>query len=90
MFGNPREITFGVMALPSFHMMGIYSHVFYPLFTGRPIAIFAPTYPQPPVVSAPDVALKAMRQTKSNVIFVVPTFLEVRVCPCIFCTHPSS
>lgn len=75
--GDPREIIFGTMALPSFHAMGVYSQLFYPLFTGRPSAIFTPQYPHLPAVSSPGAALTAMKQTKTNVVFVVPTFFEV-------------
>lgn len=74
---DPRELLLGAMSLPSFHAMGIFLQLFYPLFTGRPTAIFAPAYPRPPVVVSPDSTIQAMKQTNVNITIVVPSFLEV-------------
>jgi acyl-coenzyme A synthetase/AMP-(fatty) acid ligase len=63
--------------MPSFHSMGVIFQLIHPLYTGRPSAVFRPTYPRPPTIISPETILKALKALKPNFIFVVPSILEV-------------
>jgi hypothetical protein len=65
--------------LPSFHGMGIFFQLMYPLYTGRPGAMFRPTYPRAPPVTSPGTVLEALEAVKPNYVFVVPSLLEAWV-----------
>jgi hypothetical protein len=57
--------------------MGIYFQLMHPLYTGRPSAIFRPMYPCPPMITSPETVLQALKALKPNIVFVVPSILEV-------------
>jgi hypothetical protein len=59
--------------------MGIYWHLFAPLFTARPNMMFAPRFPRPAVVPSPANTLQAIKQTGASLACAVPSFLEVCV-----------
>ncbi|CAE6460182.1 unnamed protein product [Rhizoctonia solani] len=64
----------GLMALPTFHVMGFISHCFYPQFAGFTSILFAPG--PTPVVPSPDVTLRAVIRSQCTFLLTVPTFLE--------------
>ncbi|CAE6515468.1 unnamed protein product [Rhizoctonia solani] len=65
----------GLMALPTFHVMGFITHCFYPQFAGFTSILFAPG--PTPVVPSPDVTLRAVIGSRCTFLLTVPTFLEV-------------
>lgn len=72
-----HELVLGAMALPLFHALGAYAHIFWPLFSGRSIALFAPNHPNLPPLPTPKATIEAMQLTNTNLAMVVPQFLEV-------------
>jgi acyl-coenzyme A synthetase/AMP-(fatty) acid ligase len=72
-----RGVVLGGLSLPTFHAMGVLFHVLYPLLTGYPTAMYTPQAPAPPIVTAPDVALRALKDVGANIVLVAPAFLEV-------------
>jgi hypothetical protein len=56
--------------------MGVYFQLMHPLYTGRPSAMFAPTYPRLPTITSPETIMQALKALKPNVAFVVPSILE--------------
>jgi acyl-coenzyme A synthetase/AMP-(fatty) acid ligase len=70
-------LLLGAMALPAFHLYGMCWQFFAPLFTARPIVLFAPRFPQPAVVPSPANVLRAVERTGANSVCAVPSFLEV-------------
>ncbi|CAE6433215.1 unnamed protein product [Rhizoctonia solani] len=64
----------GLMALPTFHVMGFITHCFYPQFAGFTSVLFAPGLT--PVVPSPDVTLRAVVRSQCTFLLTVPTFLE--------------
>ncbi|KAF8682432.1 Sarcoplasmic/endoplasmic reticulum calcium ATPase 3 [Rhizoctonia solani] len=64
----------GLMALPTFHVMGFITHCFYPQFAGFTSVLFAPG--ATPVVPSPDVTLRAVVRSQCTFLLTVPTFLE--------------
>jgi hypothetical protein len=74
--------------------MGLYSLLLHQLFTNLPVAIFPPRYPEPPVVPTLVTILDGLAKTNANVLFVVPSLLEVCLCLVSFMNinsnlHPS-
>jgi hypothetical protein len=51
-------------------------HLVYPLYTGRPSAIFRPAYPRPAFVSSPAAILAALKELKPTATLVMPSVLE--------------
>ncbi|CAE6425821.1 unnamed protein product [Rhizoctonia solani] len=64
----------GLMALPTFHVMGFITHCFYPQFAGFTSVLFAPG--PTPVVPSPDGTLRAVISSQCTFLLTVPTFLE--------------
>jgi hypothetical protein len=67
----------GSMALPPFHMFGIFCHFLLPL-TGVCSAVFPPTATLPgalPIVPSPDNILDHARKTKCRALMTVPALL---------------
>jgi hypothetical protein len=62
-------------------VQGTLLQLVHPLYTGRPVALFAPQHPRPPAPVTPENVLAALRATRANVVFVVPSLLEVRSAP---------
>ncbi|GJE90357.1 acetyl-CoA synthetase-like protein [Phanerochaete sordida] len=69
-------VTWGAMALPSFHAMGIYIQLYSPLVSGLPVGLFAPKAPASPVVPTPRNTLEAAIAAGCTGIPTVPTFVE--------------
>jgi acyl-coenzyme A synthetase/AMP-(fatty) acid ligase len=63
--------------LPSFHTMGFCFQLLFPLYTGRPVALFEPQFPNLPVLPSPAVVLDAMRRSQATAACLIPAFLEV-------------
>ena len=77
-FGTKRSDTrFGAMGLPTFHSMGLILQVFFPLATSHAVAVFAPQYPSPPIVSSPKSILDVAKITKCEGLIAPPSFVEV-------------
>lgn len=76
----PKHITIAGASLPSFHMMGALSQLFYPIASLQSIAVFPPmAYCDPikaPVIPNSDNTIKVVQATKSSSMLVVPAFLE--------------
>jgi hypothetical protein len=70
--------------------MGIYYLLLHQLFTNLPVAIFPPQYPEPPVVPTSVTILDGLAKTHANVLFVVPSVLEVCLCSVSFMNINSS
>jgi hypothetical protein len=70
-------IIYAGMGLPTFHAAGIILHVYIPLSTGYPTALFPHKDPAPPIVPSPANILEAAKATKANAIAAVPAFIEV-------------
>jgi acyl-CoA synthetase (AMP-forming)/AMP-acid ligase II len=62
--------------LPGFHVGGIWMHLVYPLYSGRPSGILRPTFPLPPPVSSPAVILAALKSLKPTATLIMPSILE--------------
>ncbi|CAE6436771.1 unnamed protein product [Rhizoctonia solani] len=65
---------FGLMALPTFHAMGVFLQVIMPLYAGYTQVMFAPS--STPIVPTPDMTIKAAVGAKCEYIMCVPAFLE--------------
>jgi acyl-coenzyme A synthetase/AMP-(fatty) acid ligase len=74
---HQKPLLLGVMALPTFHIMGLFMQLVIPLSTGRTIALYAPQAPRPPIIPNPANTLAALESTGSNFTCSVPTFIEV-------------
>jgi hypothetical protein len=75
-----RRVQWASQALPTFHAMGFYWQIIMPLASGIPAGLYAPQYPEPPVVPTADNVLEASRITGCNAIPAVPSHVEVS-CP---------
>ncbi|KAG6916589.1 putative NRPS-like protein biosynthetic cluster [Tephrocybe rancida] len=74
----PRLIV-GSMSLPGFHAGGISSQLFTPAYGVVATAVFPPTGATPgalPIVPSPGSVLKHAMLTKSNAVFVIPSFIQ--------------
>jgi hypothetical protein len=56
--------------------MGVWLHLMYPLYSGRPSGIYRPTYPAPPPVFSPATILEALKALKPTSSVVLPSILE--------------
>lgn len=72
-----RSIVWGPMALPPFHVMGIYTALYGPLASGLPIGLFAPRAPASPLVPTPQITLRACLAIGCSGIPTVPAFIDV-------------
>ena len=71
------EIRFGAMGLPSFHAMGLISHIYVPLSTGQDVAVFRPQHPALPIMPSPSSVLETAMATECQVLVAPPSFIEV-------------
>ncbi|KNZ78390.1 L-aminoadipate-semialdehyde dehydrogenase [Termitomyces sp. J132] len=73
----PR-LRIGCMALPSFHMFGIGAQIFTPVYGAGATTVFPPTSVSggSPVIPNPQNVLDHIKSTKTNAIFVVPSFVQ--------------
>ncbi|EKM50758.1 uncharacterized protein PHACADRAFT_153008 [Phanerochaete carnosa HHB-10118-sp] len=71
-----REVIWGGMALPTFHLMGICVQLYYPLVSGLSVCLFAPRAPASPVVPTPRNTIEAAMAAKCTGILTVPAFVE--------------
>lgn len=69
----------GAFALPAFHLMAQIAQVVTPLYTGSPVALWAPAFSGvehlPPPVPTPESSLQAIRLSRATAILTVPTFV---------------
>ncbi|TFK50162.1 putative aminoadipate reductase [Heliocybe sulcata] len=72
----PKHLTFGSMALPTFHGLGLGFQVWAPLIVGSTATMFPPKEPAFPVIPTPENSIEAMKRTGVNAVMVVPAFLE--------------
>ncbi|KAH0581547.1 hypothetical protein H2248_011256 [Termitomyces sp. 'cryptogamus'] len=74
----PR-LRLGCMALPAFHMFGIGLQIFTPVYGIIATTVFPPTSgsKESPVVPSPESVLEHIKSTKTNAIFIVPSFAQV-------------
>ncbi|KZT20596.1 acetyl-CoA synthetase-like protein [Neolentinus lepideus HHB14362 ss-1] len=73
----PKQLRFGALPLPAFHLMGMAVQIFAALIAGTSVALFEPKYPAPPIVPGPGNTLEGLKQTNVNAVICVPTFLEI-------------
>ncbi|QRW00271.1 calcium transporting ATPase [Ceratobasidium sp. AG-Ba] len=64
----------GLMALPTFHVMGFMTQCFFPQCAGYTSVLFAPT--PAPVVPSPHITLQTMVRSQCEFLLTVPAFLE--------------
>ncbi|KAG8720020.1 hypothetical protein FRC08_001379 [Ceratobasidium sp. 394] len=64
----------GLMALPTFHVMGYMTQCFFPQFAGYTSVLFAPA--STPVVPSPAVTLQTIVNSRCGFLLTVPAFLE--------------
>ena len=72
-----KGIVWAPMALPPFHVMGIYTMLYGPLASGLPIGLFAPRAPASPLVPTPQTTLRACLAIGCTGIPTVPAFIDV-------------
>ncbi|KAJ3557049.1 hypothetical protein NM688_g1689 [Phlebia brevispora] len=75
--GRRYRASWGSMALPTFHSMGILTQLMAPLIAGEPVGLYEPKSPAPPVVPSPQNLLDALRITGCNAVMTVPSFVEI-------------
>lgn len=66
------------MALPPFHLSGIYGQLLEPIYGGIPVALYPPTALSPdtlPILPSPDNIIAHTRKTKSGMLMCFPTLL---------------
>ncbi|KAJ7153103.1 putative aminoadipate reductase [Mycena crocata] len=69
----------GVMALPSFHTLGLYLQVLQPL-SGNPVALYPPTALSPaalPMMPSPNNILEHTRKTNCKTLLAIPALVSV-------------
>ncbi|KAF8610848.1 acetyl-CoA synthetase-like protein [Ceratobasidium sp. AG-I] len=71
---GPPGARVGLMALPTFHVMGFMTQCFFPQFSGYTPVLFAPR--PSPVIPSPEVTLQALINSKCDFLLTVPAFLE--------------
>ncbi|TFK46448.1 acetyl-CoA synthetase-like protein [Heliocybe sulcata] len=71
-----RNIIWGSMMAPTFHALGVYTHLYSTFVTGFANALFSPQYPAPPIMPTPQNTLEAIKKSGANTAIVVPAFLE--------------
>ncbi|KAF9811531.1 hypothetical protein IEO21_06535 [Rhodonia placenta] len=80
---EPAELGYiwGPMMLPPFHTLGITTQLVYPLGSAKPAVLFTPRahLGVAPLIPTPELTLDAVRQTKVDVLVVVPSVLEAWV-----------
>ncbi|KAG9118738.1 hypothetical protein FRC07_006609, partial [Ceratobasidium sp. 392] len=64
----------GLMALPTFHVMGFMTQCFFPHFAGYTSVLFAPACT--PVIPSPVVTLQTIVNSQCEFLLTVPAFLE--------------
>lgn len=76
----PKHITICGASLPAFHMMGTVVQLIYPVASLKSIAVYPPTSYQDsmkaPIIANSQNVIEVVQATKSDLVFVVPAFLE--------------
>ena len=76
----PTDIRIGAASLQSFHTLGIYVQLFYPVVSLKSVSVYAPTSyhdpTTPPVIPTTQNTIETVQRTKSTALVVVPSFLE--------------
>lgn len=67
--------------LPSFHTMGIFVQILYPLSAGHFVGLYTPQEPALPIVPNPSNMLQMLQVTGCTTTVVVPVIVEVRISP---------
>ncbi|KIP12187.1 hypothetical protein PHLGIDRAFT_62555 [Phlebiopsis gigantea 11061_1 CR5-6] len=70
------DTRFGAVGLPTFHSMGLVLQIFYPLCTSRPVAVFTPQYPAPPLTPNAKAVIEACKLTGCQGLVAPPSFIE--------------
>ena len=78
-FGRSRDVRFGAMGLPSFHIIGLLLQLTYSLYTGQGVAVYTPQWPAPPVVVHPQNVYEVAKLAKCTALFALPSFVQVRI-----------
>lgn len=71
--GGP-EVRVGLMALPTFHVMGFMTQCFFPQCAGYTAVLFAPK--ATPVIPSPHISLQTIVRSQCEFLLTVPAFLE--------------
>lgn len=74
-------VVWAPMALPTFHIMGIWLQLYTPLVTGYPVALHHPRAPLPPLAPTPQNVIEGSKLVGASGIPMVPTFIEVSSTP---------
>ena len=68
------------MMLPSFHTLGIYVQLLYPLFALTSVGVYPPqvtSREMTPMIPTPENILDHIRRTKSNSMITIPALLQI-------------
>ncbi|KNZ79425.1 L-aminoadipate-semialdehyde dehydrogenase large subunit [Termitomyces sp. J132] len=74
------QLRIGAMMLPSFHTLGIYVQVLYPLFGLISVGVYSPqvtSREMTPMIPTPENILEHTRRTKSNSMITIPALLQI-------------
>ncbi|KNZ74034.1 Linear gramicidin synthase subunit D [Termitomyces sp. J132] len=74
------HLRIGAMMLPSFHTLGIYVQVLYPLFGLISVGVYPPqvtSREMTPMIPTPENILEHTRRTKSNSMMTIPALLQI-------------
>ena len=72
-----RGIRFGTMGLPTFHSLGCFVQLCYPLISSQPIGVYTPQDPSPPIMLHPTTMLEVAKQTGCTGLYSIPSAVEV-------------
>ncbi|KIK57240.1 hypothetical protein GYMLUDRAFT_229544 [Collybiopsis luxurians FD-317 M1] len=73
------SFTVGGIGLPSFHMMGLCSHMLFPLYGPVTTAVFAPAVTSPeanPTLGTPETVIECAKATNCDALTALPTFFN--------------
>ncbi|KIJ64886.1 hypothetical protein HYDPIDRAFT_132077 [Hydnomerulius pinastri MD-312] len=77
---SEKKINLGTMALPAFHVSGLYNQLYVPLAALTPACVFAPTSAKDPkaLPTAPDAqnVLESIQSTSADALIIYPSILE--------------
>ncbi|KAF7794887.1 hypothetical protein EIP86_006030 [Pleurotus ostreatoroseus] len=74
--GRDRALRWGGMHLPTFHTIGMYIQLYYPLVSGYAVAVYTPQGAASPIMPNPKNVLEVARLTGCTALPSVPAFLE--------------
>ncbi|KAF5392669.1 hypothetical protein D9757_000930 [Collybiopsis confluens] len=74
------NLRLGAHLLPTFHVMGFFAHLLYPIYQGLAVAIYPPLVTSPnalPLTPTPDNIIDHFQRTYTDSCIVIPTILQI-------------